>query len=168
MAYNREGYAPWSLTREAGVESATVDGTIEVPQYVQPTIDTGFVDEKGDWKGRKSSDKTFFAFQVDEGIPNTGEILTPSTNPDGSWPLDMTGYNDLFIAIKPTNAGNYVIQAVMGPDSVSFANLNPVNAAALLKGNISLNSILDFFSRTFIDCQVAIVLNLPVSFLSPK
>ena len=47
MAYNREGYAPWSLTREAGVESATVDGTIEVPQYVQPTIDTGFVDEKG-------------------------------------------------------------------------------------------------------------------------
>ena len=46
MAYNREGYAPWSLTRQAGVQSATVDGTIEVPQYCQPTIDTGFVDEK--------------------------------------------------------------------------------------------------------------------------
>jgi len=42
MVYNRTGYAPWSLTREAGVQSATVDGTIEVPQYIQPTIDTGF------------------------------------------------------------------------------------------------------------------------------
>ena len=132
MAYNREGYAPWSLTREAGVESATVDGTIEVPQYVQPTIDTGFVDEKGDWKGRKSSDKDFFAFQKDEGIPNTGEILTPTERPDGTWPLDMTGFQDLFIAIKPTNGGNYAITAVMGPDTVSFANLNPVNAAATI------------------------------------
>ena len=47
----------------------------------------------------------------------------------------MTGYNDIFIAIKPTNGGNYSIQAVMGPDSVSFANLNPVNAAAGLRGN---------------------------------
>jgi hypothetical protein len=137
MAYNREGYAPWSLTREAGVESATVDGTIEVPQYVQPTIDTGFVDEKGDWKGRKSSDRDFIAFQKDEGIPNGAEILAPSANPDGSWPLDMTGYNDIFIAIKPTNAGNYKMEAVMGPDSVSFANLNPVNAAVNLKGNLS-------------------------------
>ena len=60
MAYNREGYAPWSLTRKAGVQSATVDGDIEVPQYIQPVLDTGFVDEKGDWKGIKSSDESFF------------------------------------------------------------------------------------------------------------
>ena len=50
MPYERTGYAPWSLTREAGVQSATVDGTIQVPQYIQPTLDTGFVDEKGNWK----------------------------------------------------------------------------------------------------------------------
>ena len=56
MPYERTGYAPWSLTREAGVESATVDGTIKVPQYCQPTLDTGFLDEKGNWQGRKSSD----------------------------------------------------------------------------------------------------------------
>ena len=49
MPYERTGYAPWSLTREAGVESATVDGTIQVPQYGQPVIDIGFVDEKGNW-----------------------------------------------------------------------------------------------------------------------
>ena len=134
MPYNREGYAPWSLTRKAGVQSATVDGTIEVPQYIQPTLNTGFVDEKGDWKGIKSSDEQFRAFTKDEAIPNTGEILTPSANPDGSWPLDMTGYKDMFIAIKPTESGSYAIQAVMGPDTVKFANLEPVNAGALLRG----------------------------------
>jgi hypothetical protein len=136
MAYNREGYAPWSLTRKAGVQSATVDGTIEVPQYCQPTIDTGFVDEKGDWKGIKSSDEQFYAFTKDEGIPNTGEILTPSENADGSWPLDMTGYRSLQIAIKPTNGGNYGIQGSMGPDTVNYANLRPVNAAQALRGNL--------------------------------
>jgi hypothetical protein len=132
MARNRTGLAPWSLAREAGIESATVDGRIEVPQYVQPTLSTGFVDEKGDWKGTKSSDKEFRAFQIDEAIANGGTILTPSANADGTWPLDMTGFSDLLIAIRPTDAGDYAIQAVMGTES--FANLNPVNAAAPLKG----------------------------------
>ena len=135
MAYERTGYAPWSLTREAGVQSATVDGTIKVPQYIQPTLETGFVDEKGNWKGVKSSDEQFIAFQKDDGIANGGDFLTPSTNADGTWPLDMTGYNDIFVAVKPTNGGNYAMQAVMGPATVSFANLNPVNAAAGLRGN---------------------------------
>ena len=126
MASERTGYAPWSLTREAGVQSATVDGTIKVPQYIQPTLDTGFVDEKGDWKGRKSSDKDFIAFQVDEGTPNGATILSPSETADGKWPLDMTGYTGIFIAIKPSNGGAYAMSAVMGPDSLSFANLNPL------------------------------------------
>jgi len=134
MVRNRRGLAPWSLAREAGIESATVDGTIEVPQYVQPVLDTGFVDEKGDWKGAKSDDKDFFAFQADIGIANGAEILTPSSNPDGTWPLDMTEYDDIQIAIRPTNGGNYAIEAVMGPDTNSYANLSPVNAAATLKG----------------------------------
>ena len=46
MAKDRTGYAPWSLTREAGVQSATVDGTIAVPQNIQPVLSTGFVDYK--------------------------------------------------------------------------------------------------------------------------
>jgi len=133
MVRNRRGLAPWSLAREAGVESATVDGTIEVPQYVQPTLSTGFVDEKGDWKGTKSSDKDFFAFQTFPGIANGGTILAPSVNADGTWPLDMTGYDDIVIAIKPTEAGNYAIVAVMGPDSNAYANLNPVDAAVSLR-----------------------------------
>jgi len=137
MVRNRRGLAPWSLAREAGVESATVDGTIEVPQYVQPTLSTGFVDEKGDWKGSKSDDKDFIALGIEEGIANGAHILAPGVNPDGTWPLDMTGYSNLLIALKPTSGGNYAIAAVMGPDSNSFANLSPVNAAANLKGAFS-------------------------------
>jgi len=135
MVRNRKGLAPWSLAREAGIESATVDGTIEVPQYVQPVLDTGFVDEKGDWKGAKSNDKDFIAFHTDAAIANGATFLTPDINSDGSWPLDMTGYNDILLAIKPTNGGNYSITAVMGTDSLSYANLNPVNAATTLRGN---------------------------------
>jgi hypothetical protein len=118
-----------------------VDGTIEVPQSVQPVLDTGFVDEDGNWKGTKSSDKDFIALQTDEAIANAGTFLTPGVNPDGTWPLDMTGYADIFIAIKPSNGGNYQITAVMGPDSVPFANLSPVNAAATLKGAIRRNDM---------------------------
>ena len=134
MVRNRRGLAPWSLAREAGIESATVDGTIEVPQYVQPVLDTGFVDEKGDWKGAKSDDKDFIAFGKEEGIANGAFILAPSVNADGTWPLDMTGYSDIFIAIKTNDAGSYKIEAVMGPDSNSFANLSPVDAASTLRG----------------------------------
>ena len=133
MPSKRTGYAPWSLTREAGVQSATVNGTIEVPQIVQPTIGTGFVDERGNWQGQKSSDENFIAFRKDVGIANGGEILTPTTNPDNSWPLDMTGYRDIAIAIKPTRSGNYALKAIMGPTTSSFANLTPLNAAATIK-----------------------------------
>jgi len=133
MVRNRKGLAPWSLAREAGIESATVDGTIEVPQYVQPVLDTGFVDEKGDWKGAKSDDKDFIAFHSDLGIANGAVIITPSVRGDGTWPLDMTGYRYLFIAIKPSNGGNYAVTAIMGPDTNSFANLSPVNAGATLR-----------------------------------
>ena len=126
MVRNRTGLAPWSLAREAGIESATVDGRIEVPQYVQPTIDTGFVDEKGDWKGVKSSDRDFAFYHKGVAVANGGVELAST--------CDMTGFNDIQIAIRPTNGGNFAIEAVMGPDTNSYANLSPVNAAATLKG----------------------------------
>jgi len=134
MVYNRKAISPWSVEREAGIESATVDSNIEVPQYLQPTVDTGFIDEKGFWRGNVSSDKQFILY-TDPAIANGGTILTPSVNADGTWPLDMTGFNDLFLAIKPSNGGNYEITAVMGPaGNTGFANLSPVNPAATLKG----------------------------------
>jgi len=134
MAYDREGYAPWSLTRKAGVQSATVDGDIKVPQYIQPVLDTGFVDEKGDWKGSKSSEEQFHTFGLDEAVPNGSTILVPQAS-GTIWPLDMTGFSDVMFAIKPSRGGDYRTVAVMGPDDFSFANLNPVVPAITLKGN---------------------------------
>ena len=133
MPSKRTGYAPWSLTREAGVQSATVDGTIEVPQYLQPTIDTGFVDEKGNWKGRNSSDEVFIGFTTALSIPNGGEVLFPDSE-NFSY-INMTGFTDIQLALKVTNGGNFALKAVMGPDTESYANLKPVNAAAMLRGN---------------------------------
>ncbi|AXH78624.1 MAG: hypothetical protein [Circular genetic element sp.] len=131
MPSERTGYAPWSLTREAGVQSATVDGTIKVPQNIQPVLDTGFVDERGDWKGVKSSDEVFTIDATHEGIPNGGTTLNPQrANHDF---IDMTGYSSLFIAFFPTNAGNYALSSIMGPDTNPFANLTPVAAANNLR-----------------------------------
>jgi hypothetical protein len=137
MVQKREAYAPWSLTRKAGVQSATVNGDIEVPQFIQPTLNTGFVDEKGDWKGTKSSEDQFHSFAKDEAIANGAAILAPQITSGTIWPLDMTGFNNLFIAVRPTNGGNYNLSAVMGPADLPFANLRDVNAAAILKGNSS-------------------------------
>jgi hypothetical protein len=148
MDKKRKAYAPFSLTSEAGVGQTPVEGYIDVNQMIYPSVDTGVIDENGEWKGVKASDKEFKFFTKDEGVANTGVILTPSTNPDGSWPLDMTGYNDLLVAIKPSNGGNYAITAVMGPDSVSYANLSPINPATTLRGLVpqyaanSFNNIL--------------------------
>lgn len=156
MVYNRKGTAPWSVDRLAGIESATVDSNIEVPQYIQPVLNTGVVDEQGDWKGVKSSDSVFHSFSKDVGIPNGGELLQPTIGDATKWPLDMTGYNDIFIAIKPTNGGNYAITAIMGPDTQSFANLSPVNPASILKGNTTAESSGDNMYQLFDDGSEAL------------
>jgi len=131
MPYERTGYAPWSLTREAGVQSATVDGTIQVPQYIQPVLSTGFIDEAGNWKGTRSSDEVFKKIAKETAVPD-GEIVLA---PGGDEPfIDMTGFKNLFIAVKPSNGGNYAISAVMGTDTQPFANLTPIVAASVLRG----------------------------------
>jgi hypothetical protein len=144
MVQKREAYAPWSLTRKAGVESATVNGDIEVPQFIQPTLDTGFVDEKGDWKGRQSSEEQFHSFAKDEAIANGATILAPQSASGTIWPLDMTGFNDLQLAVRPTSGGNYAFEAVMGPADFAYSNLRDVNAASSLRGNqIGASSLSD-------------------------
>ena len=133
MVEKREAFAPWSLTRKAGVQSATVNSDIEVPQFIQPVLDTGFVDENGDWKGQKSSDEQFLVDATHESVANGGSVLSPQETPQY---IDMTGFNSLYVAIMVSNAGgsHYAIEAVMGPES--FANLTPVDAGGLLDGNL--------------------------------
>jgi len=128
----RKVYAPYSQSGE-NVAQTPLEGFIEVQQEIIPTIETGFVNENGLWIGNVSSDAQFSIHNDGVEIANSAVFITPSVNPDGTWPLDMTGFNDVFIGLKPTNGGNYGIKAIMGPDSNSFANLSPVNPAATLK-----------------------------------
>ena len=154
MVYNRTGTAPWSLSREAGIQSATVDSTIEVPQYLQPTINTGVIDLEGNWKGITSSDKQFLIDPEHLAIPNGAAVLSPQ-RADHEY-IDMTGFNDLFLAIKVSNGGNFAIDAVMGPDTYSFANLSPVKSAYTLKGNMPQGTTSDF-ENLFIDSAESMV-----------
>ena len=95
MEKKRKAYAPFSLTSEAGVGQTPVEGYIDVNQMIYPSVNTGVIDENGQWQGVRASDEQFIVYK-DDAVPNTGEILTPTANPDGSWPLDMTGFNSLF------------------------------------------------------------------------
>ena len=127
----RKVYAPFSLSGE-NTGTTPVEGYIDVNQAIYPAIDTGFVDTKGKWNGRVSSDSEFTIGALAEAIPNTGEVLFPSISNLAA--INMTGFKDIFIAIFPTNGGNFAISAIMGPsDSENqFANLSPVDPASII------------------------------------
>jgi len=125
---------PFSSRAKEGATDSPLGDFVNVDQSIVSTANVGFYDENtGKLTGVKASDKVFGNIQLDSGIANGVAIITPSKNTDGTWPLDMTGYNDIFYAIKPTNGGNYSAEAIMGPDDISFGGLSPVNAAASLK-----------------------------------
>jgi hypothetical protein len=139
MTQKRKAYAPFSLTSEAGVGQTPVEGYIDVNQMIYPSVDTGVIDENGEWKGVKSSDKEFQFFTKDEAVQDGQDILTPTANPDGSWPLNMAGFVGLYIAIKPTRTGTYGIEAIMGPHgSASFV---PMSLNKLLELHRSLGNM---------------------------
>ena len=153
MPYNRKAIAPWSTEREQGIESATVDSNIETPQYLQPVVNTGTIDLNGNWIGNATSDKLFTIDATHEAIANGAATLSPQAQPDR---INMTGFRDLFIAIKPTNGGNYGIDAVMGPDTNTFANLTPLNSGSSLKGNATNESAGDNLYVLFDDGSEAL------------
>jgi len=164
MVHKRKAYTPFSTSSEAGVTTAPVEGYINVDQEIKPTVDTGFIDSKGIWIGHVTSDSQFIIYR-DEAIANGGTILTPTANPDGTWPLDMSGYNDLLIGLKPTNGGQYQLVAVMGPNTVSFANLNPVDAADGLRiaSDPTNNAFTDLLNDTNETCTADVwtIFSLP-------
>ena len=134
MAKERKAYAPFSLTSEAGVAQTPVEGYIDVRQEIYPIVSTGTINENGKWTGVKASDDEFIGFTKALAIPNTGTTLFPDSNNHPS--IDMEGFLSLFIAFKVTEGGGsgYRIEAVMGPDTVRFANLEPVASGARLRG----------------------------------
>ena len=127
MERKRKVYAPFSLTSEAGVAQTPVEGYIDVNQVIYPTVNTGTVNENGKWAGVKSSDSEFIGFSKALAIPNTNVVLFPDSNNLPS--INMEGFTDLQFAIKPTRAGSYTLTSIVGPDTIRFANLEPVASA---------------------------------------
>ena len=132
MERKRKVYAPFSLTSEAGVTQTPVEGYIDVNQVIYPTVNTGTVNENGKWAGVKSDDNEFIGLSKGVAISDTAQILFPDTATRNH--IDMSGFKDLQFALKVTNAGNYALKAMMGPDTNRFANLSPVNAGERLQG----------------------------------
>ena len=137
----RKVYAPYSTTGEQ-VGQTPLTGYVDVAQAIYPAVNTGQVSTDGEWSGVIVSDKTFRIDTTHEGVPNAAAVLVPQkANADF---IDMTGYNDLLIAIRPTRGGNLATTAVMGPDTNTFANLTPVDAASVLRGaSLPQNSTAD-------------------------
>jgi len=130
---------PFSTRAKEGATDSPLGDFVNVDQSIVSTADVGFYDSNtGKLTGVQASDTSFIPGTSAPGIANGGTVLTPSVNADGTWPLDMTGFNDLIFAIKPTTEGNVATTAVMGPeDAGGFGGLSPVNAAATLKGTIN-------------------------------
>ena len=125
-------FAPWSAETAQGIKTDPVDSNIDVKQQVVPALTVGTINAKtGEWTGIRESDTAFLIDTTHDGVPNGASVLCPQAQPDF---IDMTGYNDIFIAIKPSDGGAIAISAVMGPSTNYFANLQPVNAASNLRG----------------------------------
>ena len=155
MARKRKAYAPFSLTSEAGVAQTPLEGYIDVDQQIYPTVNTGTVNENGKWSGVKSNDNEFFGITKHLAVANGGETLSPDTGELNF--IDMTGFNNIFIAINPTNGGNFAIEAVMGPDTNRFANLSPVNPASTIRVGLPSRLGDDSLDKAFSDTQEALV-----------
>mgnify|MGYP003628005525 CR=1 FL=1 len=124
--------SPWSKTYKEGLPTTAVDDHVNIDRTVVGAITTGVIDSAtGQWKGITVTDDSFTIDATHEAVPNGATVLSPQSTPDY---IDMTGYKDLFLAIKPSNSGNVAITAVMGPSHNYFANLTPVNAATTLRG----------------------------------
>ena len=130
----KTNFAPWSAETAQGIKTDPVDSNIKVRQEVVPAITVGTVNAlTGEWTGVIESDTAFQIAPTFEAVANGASILAPQQS-DHEY-IDMTGFNNLFIALNPSVGGNYAIQAVMGPTTYSYANLTPVAAARVLRGN---------------------------------
>jgi len=129
----RKVYAPYSTTGEQ-VGQTPVEGYIDVKQEIQPIILTGELGKDGEWSGVTVSDKTFNIDAEHQAIANGASVLSPQ-KADREF-INMTGFSDLFVALKVTNTGNFGIEAIMGPDTYPFANLSPINPASRIRGNV--------------------------------
>ena len=114
----RKSNSPWGSAYKEGLPSTAVNDRIEVDEILYPSVNTGNIDvASGQWEGITLNDKTFTIDATHESVANGASVLSPQATPDY---IDLTGYCDLQIAIKPSNGGNYGLSAVMGPQSNAY------------------------------------------------
>ena len=131
----RKTNSPWGSAYKEGLPSTVVNDRVEVDPSLFAYVNTGNIDvATGQWKGITLSDQQFSMMSTDTGVVNGGEILVPPISDDGTWPLNMVGFTDLFMAFNPSNAGNYAITAVFAPDTIPAFNLEPTNAGQAIRG----------------------------------
>jgi len=124
--------SPWSKTYKEGLPTTAVDDHVSIDQTVVGAITTGVIDSAtGQWKGITVTDDSFSLDAVHEAVPNGATVTSPQGTGNA---IDMTGYENLFIAIKGSEGGNHAITAVMSGD-VYYKNLTPPNNGTTLKRN---------------------------------
>jgi len=127
----RRTNSPWSKTYKEGLTTSAVNDHVNIDQTVVGAITTGVIDSAtGQWKGITVTDDAFLIDATHEAVPNTGAVLSPQATPDY---INMTGFNDLFIALNVTVAGNYRLRAKLGPATNYFANLTPIDAGITIR-----------------------------------
>jgi len=131
MDRKRKVYAPFSQTSEAGVTQTPVEGYIDVNQTIYPTVSTGVVNEKGQWAGIKSDDLEFLGFTKHVQVAANAGVLCPDTNEFQS--INMAGFRHLQFAIRSNRSDTVGLNAVLGPDTIRFANLSPIAAGTNAK-----------------------------------
>jgi len=148
-------YAPWSRETSDGLITSAVDSHVRVDQNVVPALNVGTINkDTGVWTGVQLSDTLFRGFTT-HTIPNTATQLFPVDETTSH--INMTGFNDLFIAFKPTVSGNVAITSVMGLGTNTYGGLTPLNAAASLKGT---DGIVGSFSQLFNDTAESLSSNV--------
>jgi len=140
-------YAPWSRETEDGLITSAVDSHVRIDQNVVPALNVGSIDkDTGIWSGVQSSDILFRGFTT-HTIPNGASELFPVDETFSK--IDMTGFSDIFIAIKNSSGSTFAIQAVMGLGTNTFGGLTPLNAASSLKGTDgNIGSLSQLFNDT--------------------
>jgi len=154
---NRKSNSPWGSSYKEGLPSTAVNDTVDIDQNLRATVTTGVIDvATGQWKGITLSDEQFTIDPTHEAVANGASVLSPQRSNHEY--IDMTNYNDLIVAFKPSASGNFAISAVMGPDTYMYSNLTPVNAASTLRGSIgggenspSIYNILSDSAESFTD-----------------
>jgi len=128
----RRANSPWSKTYKEGLPTTAVDDHVNIDQNVIGAITTGVIDSAtGLWKGITVTDDAFTVDAVQEAIPNGATVTVPQGAGNA---IDMTGYKDVFIAIKGSEAGDHALLAVMSGD-VYYSNLTPINSGEALRGS---------------------------------